>query len=183
MEETKLKGNTLFLVIIGVGTLLLAVAATTFSYYTATISKSNTANSISVQTASITMTYNNGSAVSVTNLMPGGSITSKSVTITNNHPSIAAKYSLNWINVSNVFTNKTHFTYTVTCSGEASLPGKASTELPSSAGNIIPTITISGGASHTCVLAMAYSNPASNQDEDQGKTFTANLDITPLSIN
>lgn len=182
MEDVKIKGNTIFLTVVGVAALLFAVAATTFSYFTAAVTKTQTENTISVQTASLTMNYDNGNAVTVTNLLPAGGITSKVVTIKNNHSTIGARYTLRWTGVSNTFVNKSDFTYAVNCTGGTTPPTKASAPMPSANDNILTNISIAGGVTHTCTISFSYPNTASDQSSDMAKAFSGNLDVVPNQI-
>lgn len=180
-DEKRERNNTVLLIIIAVATLLVAMVGATFAYFTATITKSGDTNSVKVQTATIGISYNHGTEVNVTGLMPGGTIADKTVTVTNTS-GYPAVYSLRWVaGVTNTFTRQNELTYSVTCTGGTGTKNLTSTQLPATNASattpIISTVNIANGETHTCVFAFNYANPDENQDADQGKSFTGNFEI------
>lgn len=184
MEERSYRKNNILLVVIGIATLLVAIVSATFAYFTATITRTNETNSVIIKTATIGITYDNGSQVSVDALMPGGTIPSKVVSIKND-TAYNAVYSLEWkANVVNTFVNKADFTYTVTCTG-TDAPSKAKAQMPAASTNaqpILTSVTLPANTTHVCTFAFTYTDNLSNQNSDQGKTFSGNFEIVAESI-
>ena len=180
MEERKIKNNTVLLTIIAIATLLVAMAGATFAFFAATVNSSNADKSIQIKTATIGITYNHGTEVSVENLMPGGTIDSKVVTIENTSTDYAAKYTLEWAaGVTNEFTRPQDFTYLVTCEGTGA-PTHTRTQLPATGTTpkILDGIDLPANTTHTCTFTFQYDFSSDvNQNEDQNKTFNGNFKI------
>jgi len=180
LNERKERNNTVLLVIIATATLLVAMVGATFAFFSATVTKTGDTNSVKIQTATIGITYNHGNAVDVTDLMPGGPIDSKTVTIENTSTNYEARYTLKWADgVVNEFTRQEYLTYLVTCIGDGA-PTHTRTQLPSTGStvDILSNITLPANATHTCIFSFQYDYlEDGDQNADQNKTFTGNFEI------
>ena len=98
------KKNVVFLTVLAVATLLTAVVGTTFAYFTATVTNTNTPSATSVTTASdLGITYSDGDRIGMTNIVPGQYTDEKTITVTNNSNTTAVKYQITWSEVANTF--------------------------------------------------------------------------------
>lgn len=181
LNERKERNNTVLLVIIATATLLVAMVGATFAFFSATVIRSEDTNSVKIQTATIGITYNHGSEVEVTGLVPGGSIDSKEVTIENTSTNYEARYTLKWADgVENGFTRPEDLTYLVTCTGDGAPTSDTWTQLPASGStaNILNNITLPANATHTCTFSFQYEFlDDDDQSIDMNKTFTGNFEI------
>ena len=182
LNERKERNNTVLLVIIATATLLVAMVGATFAFFSATVNKTGVdTNSVKIQTATIGITYNHGSEVEVTGLVPGGSIDSKTVTIANTSTNYEARYTLKWAaGVVNEFTRPEDLTYLVTCTGDGAPTSDTWTQLPASGStaNILNNITLPANATHTCTFSFQYEFlDDDDQSIDMNKTFTGNFEI------
>ena len=98
------KKNVVFLTVLAVATLLTAVVGTTFAYFTATVTNTNTPTATTITTASdLGITYSDGDAISMTNIVPGEYTAEKTITVTNNSTTTAMHYQITWDSVTNGF--------------------------------------------------------------------------------
>ena len=99
------KKNVVFLTVLAVATLLTAVVGTTFAYFTATVSNTNTPTATTVTTASdLGISYSDGDQIGMSNIVPGQKTEEKTITVTNNSTSTAMHYQITWDQVSNSFS-------------------------------------------------------------------------------
>lgn len=99
------KKNVVFLTVLAVATLLTAVVGTTFAYFTATVTNTNTPTATQVTTASdLGITYSDGDEIGMTNIVPGQYTDQKTITVTNNSTTTPMHYQITWENVVNGFT-------------------------------------------------------------------------------
>ncbi len=180
IEERSLRKNNILLVVIGIATLLVAIVSATFAYFSATITKTDENSSIKIQTAALGITYNHGQAVLSEDLMPGGPINSKVVTVENN-TAYEVKYTLRWkAGVTNTFVNQPDLTYAVNCEGKDS-QSKAKAQLPATNASgttpILTGVTLPANTTHTCTFDFEYLYKAEEQNADKGKSFVGNFEI------
>ena len=99
------KKNVVFLTVLAVATLLTAVVGTTFAYFTATVTNTNTPTATQITTASdLGITYSDGAEIGMTNIVPGQYTDEKTITVTNNSSTTAMHYQITWENVANTFS-------------------------------------------------------------------------------
>ena len=85
MEDAK--GQTIFLSIIGIATLLVAIIGATFAWFNITLNDDNPSNGIVVTTASLSsITFEDGAQIDATGIFPGTTKT-KTFTISQTDPS------------------------------------------------------------------------------------------------
>ena len=190
-EERNPKGNTVLLTVIAVATLLVAVIGATFAYFSVTITGNDTASSVIVKTGTLGITFNDGSFINATNIQPDDVIPSKTFTVANTG-TYAITYTVEWTNVVNTFgitdsnnpTGRTDMEYGIagtvtTGTGTAGSVSAGTTVKGVASGDIagLTEITILPGAVHTYVLTFVFEDTDLPQDYDQGRTFSAQLQI------
>lgn len=183
MNETK-KGNTVLLTVIAVATLLVAVVGATFAYFTASVAGNDTASSVVVKTAQIgTITYTNGNEVKLDNAYPGATSETKTFTVAADTSATAnVNYSLNWTNVTNGFVNKEDLVYTLTgtnsdTANTTTLVTKTN-EVAPSANTLIGSSVLKPGETHTYSLTVNFKETGSDQNANQGKSFTGKIEVS-----
>lgn len=185
MNDTK-KGNTVLLTVIAVATLLVAVVGATFAYFTASVSNPGGNESVVVTTANLgTITYQNGTQISLDNALPGASDT-KSFTIKLDESGTNdLKYTIKWKSVDNTFEG-TDLVYTLQGNGSNGNTGIVGSEgglkdytAPTTGNNIIiGTGTIKPGETHTYNLTLKFKETGSDQNSNQGKKFSGEIEVT-----
>lgn len=183
MNETK-KENTVLLTVIAVATLLVAVVGATFAYFTASVAGNDTASSVVVKTAQIgTITYTNGNEVKLDNAYPGATSETKTFTVAADTSATAnVNYSLNWTNVTNGFVNKEDLVYTLTgtnsdTANTTTLVTKTN-EVAPSANTLIGSSVLKPGETHTYSLTVNFKETGSDQNANQGKSFTGKIEVS-----
>lgn len=180
--------NTVFLTIIAIATLLVAVIGATFAYFSVIITGNDTATSTVIRTANIKITYTAGDSINLENVEPGvnGDMT---FTVANDGDR-ALEYKVKWTNVTNTFPstidgvagNNDELTYTVNAvSGADSIATLAATAAPTADGyinlNSGNPITIAAGATHSYTIHMEFVETSSEQNYNQGRTFSAAVEV------
>lgn len=183
------KKNVVFLTVLAIATLLTAVVGTTFAYFTATVTGNDTAKATTVTTATVGVTYTDGSTITESNILPGWTST-KTITVKNDS-SVAVKYSINWASVTNGFVDSTATPTTGTHAGATEFfytytknRGAASTAtaMPTADGVFVDKVDLASGATDTYVFTFNFANLGIAQNDNQGKTFTATFNTTVENI-
>ncbi len=98
------KGQTIFLSVIGIATLLVAIIGATFAWFSVTVSGNDNASSIIVTTAVLgSITFEDGDTINLSNIRPEGetgNIATKTFTISNSTSNLSSNiiYTI-WLDV------------------------------------------------------------------------------------
>lgn len=189
MKENR--SNTLLLTVIGVATLLVAVIGASFAYFTATISGSESATTVTVGAGTLAIAYAGGAYIIETEKLqpvvePDAPVASKTFTITGTNSTTAIMpYTIKLVVVGNTFTSNTlEYSLDSTNTGGNGyvVPDKAETGIETGDSNItLGTGYFSGvvySSVHTYVLHIYFPDTGVNQDVDKNKEFTAYVDTT-----
>lgn len=188
-------GNTILLTVIGVATLLVALVGATFAYFTATVSNSQ-AQSVTLTTASPVSLVYTGSPLSLPNAIPGAT-GSAEFTVTNPSSStVSQTYDLTLIideNGFNTTDGADQLEITISGSGTTNQPivdgspfnvtdgttaAKATTQH-----KFVDDQLIAKGETQTYTFTINFKETGSPQDNNQGKTFKAHVEISdPKSV-
>lgn len=184
------KGQTIFLSVIGIATLLVAIVGATFAWFSATVTTTDGAsNSVIITTATLgTVTFSNGAEINVNNIYPGWSDT-KTVSVTSDSNATAAvPYVITLHIAANTFarqggpTNQGYIQYTYTASGNdasnALTTARPITETSGAIDIISGTLPAASSVTHTYVITFTFPELSSDQNSQQGQTFSAWLDAT-----
>ena len=153
MDVNNGKRNTLLLTVIAVATLLVAVIGATFAYFTATIGDTETASTVEVTGATLTVGYaGNSSQINVTSTEPvPNAIGTKSFTVTGNNSTtnMSMPYTLYLVVTKNEFvlantTTTTSLSYKIT-----SATGTGVVPTSNSYGAIPTSMTFTGANNNT----------------------------------
>ncbi|MDD2409471.1 MAG: hypothetical protein PHD03_01980 [Bacilli bacterium] len=179
MKKRDITKAILFVVVI-----LLAVIGISYAYFTANISNSESATTLTVTGGTMTINYSGGTEINVSNVFPKPeAATTKTFTVTGtNTTAIAMNYKCTLVVTGNTFSSN-------------ALKYKMTSTNTDGNGTIIPAITIeqniatgtntlllgngsfagpTGGAKiHTYALSIYFPSTVSSQNADQDKSFTA----------
>ena len=93
MDEVK--GQSIFLSIIGIATLLVAIVGATFAWFSITVSGNENPTDIVINSGTLgQVNFNDGTAIDIGNLMPG-TFTTKTFTVSQTDPSATGQISYN----------------------------------------------------------------------------------------
>ena len=157
----------------------------TFAYFTASVKETGANSSIIVKTAQIgTITYDNGTELKLDNAMPGAEQT-KTFTIASDPQSTSdVAYTVSWDAVDNKFVNQNELVYSLTSS--TSVPGTSTgTRITDISNKKVPSTnetigsgTLGAGETHSYTLTVHFSETGSEQNDNQGKSFTGKIKVS-----
>lgn len=176
------KGQTIFLSVIGIATLLVAIIGATFAWFSVTVQGNDQASSIIVTTAVLgSVVFTDGNVIDLSNIQPGANAT-KTFTVSNTTSGVTEDYSYD------IYLNITANTLSAAADGQFvhSLSGtkNGSGTLVTVAEAAVPTATtklgtgvLAGTETHTYTYNISFKNTDSNQNAAQGKTFSGALSV------
>ena len=181
MEDAK--GQTIFLSIIGIATLLVAIVGATFAWFSIPVSGNDDPSDIVITSGNLgQVSFNDGTAIEINNLMPG-TFTTKTFTVSQTDPSATGKISYNIVlNVkSNTLTPNANgqFVHKLTSSGNSNggtLAVLNETSVPEQS-VVIGSGVIEGYEVHTYEYTIGLNNVNANQNAAQGKEFSGYLSV------
>lgn len=201
MERNTERKNVIFLTVVAIATLLVAVVGATFAFFTTTVQSniSNNQNKVDVGTAKLassTIVFDStGDKIDMQNAVPGASA-STSFTIKNNSSDVDLSYDISWKDVTNNFNEKDadyvgeapstqadELKYSISCSStnaDSSQGSQADVTAPLTAtAPILSNQKIKAGDTITCNVTVTFKETDSNQNYNQGRTFTGTIDVAP----
>src|SRR5574344_1130355 len=166
----KKKDLVVLLVIVIVGVVLISISS--YAYFTATVTGTATANTVTAGTMAIT--YADGPEVSLDNAIPGDTVT-KTFTVTNTG-NVDSTYDIYLSEVNNQFADQTDLAYTLT-SSDGGYSTTSDTQVPSAATKIVSSQTIATGVTHHYTLTIKFLAKNEVQNDNQGKKFSAKIQV------
>lgn len=193
MENSK--GQTIFLSVIGVATLLVAIIGATFAWFSVEVSGNESAQSVYVETMKLgSVTYTDSNAISLTNVKPMKLATaqnsaSNKKTFTVAQTDTTATESLSYVISLDVTDNELttvdggYFKHSLT--GHSSKSGDdagtlvsvALSEVPGETTNDLGTGTLKGYESHTYTYLIFLEESNDEQNEAQGASFSGKIQV------
>lgn len=179
------KGQSIFLSVVGVATLLVAIVGATFAYFSISVTGNETASSIQVTTAIVGgVTFADGNDINVTEIYPGWSAT-KTFTVANTtaNSTDQIKYNISLNVTTNTLTDVANNQFVHQLSGTSSNTG---TLVSVAVDTIVPTTTttftgdgiLNGTDTHTYTYKIDFKEANTVQDTAQGKTFAGVLQVS-----
>ena len=163
---------TIFISIVAVALFVVGVVATSYAYFTATVTKNNEGNnSTNVSTTNISATFTDGAKLDFQNMIPGDSFT-KTFTIKNTGDE-DIKYKIVVQEVENTFDSKSDIEVVVKEDGATI----KTTTFPSATGAISDELTISPNVSKSYTITITYKNTTADQTPDMGKVISGKIFI------
>ena len=178
------KGQTIFLSVIGIATLLVAIIGATFAWFIITIQGNDKASSIIVTTATVgNVVFTDGNEINMTNIRPETSPQStKTFTIVNTTSGATEK--INYVIYLDVTANTLSaaadgaFVHSLT--GTANNGGTVAEKIteavvPAVGKNRLGSGTLNGTETHTYTYSIQFKETNTDQNAAQGKTFAGKL--------
>ena len=192
MENSK--GQTIFLSVIGVATLLVAIIGATFAWFSVEVSGNESAQSVYVETMKLgSVTYTDSNAISLTNVKPmkletAQNSASNKKTFTVAQTDTAATETLSYVISLDVTDNELttvdggYFKHSLTgqsskSSDAGTLVSVALSEVPGETTNDLGTGTLKGYESHTYTYLIFLQEANDEQNEAQGATFSGKIQV------
>lgn len=184
------KGQTIFLSVIGIATLLVAIIGATFAWFSITIQGNDKASSIIVTTATLgSVVYTDGDEINMTNIRPENSPqTTKTFTIVNTTSGATEKinYVIYLDVTANTLSDAADGFFVHSLSGTANNNGTVATAIneqvvPGVGENQLGTGTLNGTETHTYTYSIQFKESGSDQNAAQGKTFAGKLRVTNVT--
>ena len=181
MENNEVsKSNKIKIIVITALIFLVSIAGISYAYFTIQITGNDTASSMRLRTANMSLVYNDVQIVSGEYAQPGWTQT-KTLTVTNNG-NVNAYYTIIWRDLTNEITNN-ELVISATCSSSSgSCSNMSETAVPTSMSEshniaVKRGISISPGVTHTYTLTALFKETGSNQNYNQNKYFSGTLNI------
>lgn len=177
------KGQSIFLSIIGIATLLVAIIGATFAWFSITVTGNDNPSDIVITSGTLgQVSFVDGTNIEIDRLMPG-SFTTKTFTVSQTDPSATGKISYNIVlNVkSNTLTPNAngYFIHSLKSSGNTNggtLASFESNTVPEQS-MVIGSGVIEGYEVHTYEYTIGLMNANEDQNAAQGKTFSGYLSV------
>ena len=175
MKENEVsKSNKIKIIVITALIFLVSIAGISYAYFTIQITGNETASSMRLRTANMSLVYNDVQIVSGEYAQPGWTQT-KTLTVTNTG-NVDANYTIIWRDLYNEVING-ELVISATCSATSgSCPTISETAVPTrlteSTGAVVKAnISIAPGVTHTYTLTALFKETGSNQNYNQNKEF------------
>ena len=193
------RGQSIFLSVVGIATLLVAIVGATFAYFSISVTGNDTASSINVTTAKVGgVTFDGtGAGISVVDVYPGWTET-KQFTVSlaaDADASAQIQYEIKLVTTTDAVTSdankdlaaaaatKGDFTYSLSGSsstgGGTVAPSKSNQNMPAADGTTdLGTGTLTGtSAIHTYNFTVLLKESSTEQNELQGKSYHGVIQI------
>ena len=158
---------------------LFMLLAVSYAYFTATVTGNDEAKKTTLTTGTMSLKLTGPTEVTTKeNMIPGESVSIEFKV--ENTGTVATYYNLDMIEVTNTFNPKSDLVYSVKSDKGAN---KENTIAPSDKGTLIPNIRIEKGETHSYTLTITFLETHSNQNSNQGKTFTGRVQINNIDGN
>lgn len=173
------KGQTIFLSVIGIATLLVAIIGATFAYFTTTMGNKNAVTG-SVTTATISAVTLTGTTFSGENIMPGWTSGEKQFTIATESITGDASASYECKIVKTGEGTSTDFEYQI--SGADNKSYGEWTAVPTTAASVATGTINSANLSDVYSIQFRFNETGAEQT-NQGQTFGASVTCDLTSVN
>lgn len=177
------KGQTIFLSIIGIATLLVAIIGATFAWFSITVTGNDKPSDMIITSSNLgQVSFTDGTVIDLKGLMPG-TFTTKTFTVSQTDPSATGKISYNIVlNIkSNTLTPNAdnQFVHSLKSSGNSN-GGKLATLEKTSVpveSMVIGSGVIEGYEVHMYEYTIGLNNIDADQNAAQGKEFSGYLSV------
>ena len=177
------RGQTIFLSIIGIATLLVAIIGATFAWFSITVTGNETPADIVITSSNLgQVSFTDGTAIDLGKLMPG-TFTTKTFTVSQTDPSATGRISYNiMLNVrANTLTPNAdgQFVHSLKSKGNSNggtLANFETNPVPVQS-MVIGSGVIEGYEVHEYEYTIGLNNVNANQNAAQGKTFSGYLSV------
>ena len=152
---------------------LFLVIATSYAFFTASVSGNNNASTSVITTGIMEVNYVDGNLVGTTSKMMPGDYVTKEFSVVNTG-NMETSYSIYLNDVVNTFNTKSDLVYELISEEGRNV---VQTTCPSLNESIASDILIGAGETHNYTLKITFLNIDRNQDDNKGKGFNARVDL------
>ena len=181
------KGQTIFLSVIGIATLLVAIVGATFAWFSISVSGNANASSIVVTTAKLgSVEYTDGAAITMNNIRPETSPQEvKTFTVANTEKTATEtiEYKIGLVIDTNTLTDAADGAFTHELSGVSDKTSGAGTlvtvakEAVPTASKILGNGSLIGYEKHTYTYKIQFAETNKDQNAAQGAKFGAKINV------
>lgn len=173
------KGQTIFLSVIGIATLLVAIIGATFAYFTTTMDKSEAVKG-TVTTATLSQVTLTGTTFSGTNILPGWTSTPKTFKVASAKIDGDASASYECKIVKTGEGTSTDFEYQISGADDKTMG--AWTAVPAASTSVVTGTLNSDNLSDEYTIEFRF-NETGEVQTNQGQTFGADVTCALTSVN
>jgi len=176
------KKSGIIISIIGILIILLGLLGFTYGYYLTRIQGNTNLKSISVESARLSLIYEQESEELVTssNIQPGSIIGEMTFTVHNNGTAPISEYGVFIENVINTFYYTDHIKVTLTCESSDGIECKGYNGAYPKYDSLLIANSIDIGTTHTYHIVIEYMEMYFDQSIDMGKTIEGKIQIYTL---
>ena len=156
--------------------IMLIISGVSYAYFAVTAT--GTSNNNIVTSGTMKINFNDGPEVSLENAIPGDTL-SKTFSVTNTG-NVTSNYNIDLSDVSNTFANQSDLVYTLTSDSGVNIT--SDTQLPGEDDSLSTNIAIGVGETHNYTLTIKFLNKNQAQDTNQGKQYSAKVNIIEYDI-
>ena len=158
------KGQTIFLSVIGIATLLVAIIGATFAYFTT--SMGGTQGTVKATTAKLGSSSFTAESVSATAVLPGWTSEAKNVTVTLGESDVDVNYTCVLTMTANPLTD-----LKLAVAGDNAVAAATKTLTTGESETKIAEGTLKSGESKTMTYTLTFAETGTVQDSQQGATI------------
>ena len=159
------KGQTIFLSVIGIATLLVAIIGATFAYFTT--SMGGTQGTVNATTAKLGSSSFTAESVSATAVLPGWTSGAKNVTVTLGESDVDVNYTCVLTMTANPLTD-----LKLAVAGDNAVAAATKTLTTGESETKIAEGTLKSGESKTMTYTLTFAETGTVQDSQQGATVS-----------
>ena len=186
MEEAK--GQTIFLSVIAIATLLVAIVGATFAWFNISLTGNEETKNIVITTASLSsITFEDGAEIDATNIFPGTDKV-KTFTIAQTDPSATEtiNYNIKLNVIKNTLSPNANGAFVNSIKGEGNTNGGKLVELNEAVvpeeSSVLGTGSLVGYETHTYTYTLSLKNLDEDQSSALGKEFSGYISANLVSI-
>ena len=157
--------------------LFISIISTSYAYFITTANSNAKENKVT--TGSMEISFEDGSSIKASNILPGQTIT-KTFSV-KNVGSLSTNYNVYFSDLINTFTDKDDLVYSVSSSNGCNKEFAVMPSYSDDSSKAVDTCLINKGETHEYTLTIKFLEDNINQDDNKGKIFTSYLSLNEYS--